>query len=259
MQLTTTMSCDGTLLGPFISRLPTELLLEILLGLCASSQREYATLLLVSRTLRDICRLTCLPVISVVLETPEKAAQFAEYLTADEDVAPLVRRLWIVEGYPGVVSKCTNLVALACEGLDLLQITSCDTFQHRHLVDLTFMGSWRSWVQFWQSKHAQVLCGQLEKLWLLDYLTIQGMKVHWLSALKELIYWSMELLGAGVQQFKKELRLLDVLPELRKLTLIMLSPSHSVFSQVQEIGDPRLEVVSWGERNEVTEWVNRRM
>lgn len=252
------MRCDEPLLGPYLSKLPAELLLNISLNLCISSQRDYTTLVLVSRTLRYLCRLTCLPVVPVVLGTPEKATQFANYLAADEDVAPLIRRLWITQDYHGIISKCTNLVALACDGHNLVQITSCDTFHHTQLVDLTIMGLWNFWVQFLGTKHAQVLCTQLEKMCLLDHLFLHGVKLGWLSSLKKLMYWSIELRG-GQKQFKNELGLLDALPELEKLQLLMLSPSNSVFSQLEDINNPRLEVVSWGKRNETMEWARQGM
>lgn len=252
------MRCDEPLLGPYLSKLPVELLLDISLTLCISSQRDYAALVLVSRTLRDVCRLSCLPVVPVVLETPDKTTQFANYLAADKVVAPLIRRLWIVQDSRGIIPKCTNLVALACDGRDLVHITSCGTFQHTQLVDLTIMGLWNFWSQFLRTKHARVLCSQLEKMWLLDHLFLHGIDLGWLSSLKMLIYWSIELRGSQ-KQFKKELGLLKALPELRKLQLLMLSPSDSTLSRLGDIGDPRLEVVSWGKRNEKVEWASQGM
>jgi len=52
---------------------------------------------------------------------------------------------------------------------------------------------------------------------------------------------------------------LEALPGPGKLQLLMLSPSDSVFSQLKDIGDARLEVVSWGKQNETMGWINQGM
>jgi len=196
------MGCYEPPLGPYLSKLPAELLLDISLTLCTSAQKDYTTLILVSRKPREVCRLKCLAVVPVVLKTPEKVTQFANYLAANEDAAALIRRLWILQDHHDIISKCINLVALACDGHDFVQITSRDMFQHTQLVDLTIMGLWNFWAQFLGTEHAQLLCTQLENLWLLDHLSLHGVDLKWLSSLKKLTYSPIELRG-GRKQFKK--------------------------------------------------------
>ncbi|KAF9447307.1 hypothetical protein P691DRAFT_671796 [Macrolepiota fuliginosa MF-IS2] len=236
--------------------LPTELVLEIASILCASSQRDYTTLLLVSRTLRDFCRLTYLPVVPIVLTTPQRTAQFAGYLRTDSDIAPRIRRLWITKDDYGIIPQCTNLTTLTCDGNDLIPIISSDIFYHTQLTNLTIMGLWEFWTRFVGAKKGRTLCGQLQKLWLLDHLFLRGIQMEWLSSLKELSYWSVELYGRQ-DQFKGELETLNALPRLKKLQVYMRSPSPSIFSQLCRINDRRLEVISWGKRSEVAEWIDQ--
>lgn len=252
----TTMKIDETTLGPYLSRLPTELLLEIAFILCAQSQKNYVILLRVSRTLRDLCKLACLPVVPIVLDTPHRTTQFADYLRTGDQLAPRVRRLWIFRDHCGVISTCTNIVALTCDGHDLIPVTSSDPFRHTQLTDLTIMGLWDFWTPFASSKYGRSLCGQLHRLWLLDHLFLRGIEIEWLTSLRELTYWTIEL-REDRSQFKRELELLDALPGLARLRVLMRSPSPFVFSQLRQISDRRLEVISWGKRNEVVEWINQ--
>lgn len=249
---------DENLLGPYLSRLPRELLLEIALILSSSSQGDYAALLLVSRTLHDLCRLTCLPVVPIALETPQKTVQFYNYLAMDDDIAPRVRRLWIIKDQYGILNKCTNITTLACDGHDLIPIISSDEFRHTQLTSLTIMGLWDFWVRFVGAEYGRVLCGQLHSLWLLDHLFLHGIDMEWLPSLKELAYWSIEQRD-GRSQFQSEIDLLKRLPTLKRLRILMRSPSWSVFLQLGRIKDRRLEVVSWGKRSEVVEWICQRV
>ncbi|KXN84616.1 hypothetical protein AN958_12297 [Leucoagaricus sp. SymC.cos] len=246
-----------TLLGPYFSRLPIELVLEIAFTTCSSLQSNYATLLLLCRRFFELCRLSCLPFVPVVLETVTQIGQFAEYLDRNQYAAPCIRQLWMVKDYHDILFKCTNLVSLACDGHDLVPIVSADTFRHTALTNLTIMGLWDFWAPFVRARHGRTLCGQLHKLWLLDHLFLRGIETEWLDELRELYYWSIE--GRGKDQFRDEVGLLKGLKRLERFGVIMHCPSSSVFRQLEEIGDRRLEVVEWGKRSEVVEWMGQRV
>ncbi|KAF5360777.1 hypothetical protein D9756_004598 [Leucocoprinus leucothites] len=240
------MSDDHTnSLGPLLSKLPRELVLEVTLTLCSFSQNSYANILLVCRPLYNLCRLNCLSAVPVVLQTHHQATLFAEYLQATPSAAPRIRRLWIIKDLHNIIPQCTNLYSLACDGHDLVPISSSETFHHTHLNDLTIMGLWDFWSPFLKARHSRTLCGKLQKLWLLDHLFLRGVAMEWWSSLRELYYWSIEGRG-GRDQFQDEVDLLKSLPALEKFGVIMHSPSPSVFRQLAQIGDARLGVVAWG-------------
>ncbi|EKM79086.1 hypothetical protein AGABI1DRAFT_113707 [Agaricus bisporus var. burnettii JB137-S8] len=241
-------------LGPYLSRLPTELVLEIVITYSSISQKDYASLLLTSRLLYDLCRLTCLPFVPIVLQTSLRTAQFADYLDIDDEIAPRVRRLWIMKDQHSIIPRCTNLTTLACDGHDLIPTISSNDFYHTQLTNLTIMGLWDFWLPFTNAKYGRVLCGQLDKLRLLDHLFLHNVDMKWLASLKELTYWSIEVRG-GHSQFNSELSLLDALPTLQKLRILMRNPSSGVYGQLGRIIDRRLEVVAWGKQSEVTEWI----
>ena len=249
---------SDTQLRPCLSGLPAELILEIALTSCASSQRCYANILSVCRLFYNLCRLPCLSVVPVVLETPHQTKLFAEFLQTNPAAALRIRRLWIIKDFHDIIPQCINLNALACDGHDLLPITSGELFQHKCLCDLTIMGLWDFWSPFVKSRHGRSLCGQLQRLWLLDHLFLRGVEVEWWSSLRELYYWSIERRGA-CDQFRDEVVLLGALSTLRKFGVIMHSPSPTIFRQLMQVKDPRLQVVSWGKRRELVEWMNMRI
>jgi hypothetical protein len=116
------------------------------------------------------------------------------------------------------------------------------------------MGLWDFWVPFTNAKYGPVLCGQLDKLWLLDHLFLHNVDMKWLASLKELMYWSIEVRG-GHYQFLSELSLLNALPTLKRLRILMRCPSRRVYGQLGEIIDRRLEIVAWHKQSEVAEWI----
>lgn len=130
--------------SPFpFAELPIEIVLQIVSICASSSQSSYRALVLTSRTLRDVVRLECIPLVPVTLTTVHQIHAFLDFIAASPELASCIRYLWIIpsdgtsyEGCRYIVNFCTNVESLACTSTTLFT-TICGSYRHTKCIHLT--------------------------------------------------------------------------------------------------------------------------
>jgi len=140
-------------LGQLGTRLPLELIQEILNESCHTSQSTYLDVLLLSRAFYAFARIQCFPRI-VRLQTTKQSHSFARCLENNPVFRPLVLHLWLngptnpsdmTPSQHQVLRNATALRSLACPSHILiylaawLELVRDRTLAHPHLTELTLL------------------------------------------------------------------------------------------------------------------------
>ncbi|TFK63130.1 hypothetical protein BDN72DRAFT_847967 [Pluteus cervinus] len=170
--MTTTEPLDATLESSILGHLPLEILLEILLSVCASSQAGYCALTSVSKQLRQLLHQDGLRVVPVTLEEISQLHAFKCFLSAYPGIGQEVRYLWIMDrGYARgtgfvepIILACNRVVSLACSTKTLGVICSQPTLEHVHCKELTLVEPWHRWMTLLPHPHTAQFCNQITHL-----------------------------------------------------------------------------------------------
>lgn len=131
--------------------LPVELIVRICYISTSSSQEAYRSLMLTCYAMRDIVRLGCLPLVPVTLHRRNQLKSFNKFVKKP-GIASLIRFLWVIPSdarlsdlSAQIISRCNNVLALACPVDVLLQLNLNVLGELKHCTELTIKAQKISW------------------------------------------------------------------------------------------------------------------
>ncbi|TFK19633.1 hypothetical protein FA15DRAFT_167219 [Coprinopsis marcescibilis] len=140
--------------------LPPEIIIEISLLGSAFSQKSYRSILLTSRMMHRLARLSCIQAVPIRIGA-FALRSFQNLLERYPELAPQVRHLWITgtsERVANIVTACVNLVTLACSSYVFVSTVSAyaearpedgamlpGEIRHRLIRELTLFDNWDCW------------------------------------------------------------------------------------------------------------------
>lgn len=138
------------------------------------SQSSYRSLVLVSRTMRNIVRLEFLKTLPIVLTRENQYESFLEFVQSDPEVGSSIQCIWMIPldydsiGLPELIlTYCPNIVSLACQPQSLLSfLSSSSDAELTSCKELTLHDCLPS---SWSTRRPNFLafCSQIERLHLI--------------------------------------------------------------------------------------------